>query len=235
MHKGDNRDGWRAVTATNGAGSGWCDGWCLAREASGATSLHGAEALGPTVGDESGVKLVYETGALIDAARQHANDLKQVIREVKCLRHDLSIEVVHEALAHEQCINEALELAVLVRVWYVWRLFHGHYGSSRGRHSLSRNVRFATSRSITIISLYTRMNVSTTLARSISGVGLHCCPPAGGSRVAVPLLVRECHADWIASGASALCELKHKNGQNQASTNGDEHGKCLRADDERRA
>ena len=177
------------------------------RQAGGVALLHGAEALGPTVGDEGGVELVCETGALIDAARQHADDLKQVIREIKCLRHDLNVEVVNEVLAHEQRINEALELAVLVRVWYVGRLFHGHYGNRRGCHSLSRNARFTTSRSITIISLYTRMSVSTAPARSISR-GNAPLPPVVGSRAAVSQLVRERHADWVASGASALCELK---------------------------
>lgn len=91
--------------------------------------LHGAEALRPAVGGECGVELVGQASALVQAARKHGDDLDQVLGEVVHLRAHLYIEVVDVLVIEEEGVDKALQLAVLVGVWYVGRLFHAPYSS----------------------------------------------------------------------------------------------------------
>lgn len=92
--------------------------------------LHRVEALGPAVGGEGGVELVGEARALVDAAREHAHDLHELVGQVVGLGEHLRVEVVHELGAGEQRVDEALQLAELVGVGYVGRLFHAPHTTS---------------------------------------------------------------------------------------------------------
>lgn len=76
--------------------------------------LDRAEALRPAVGGKRGVELVRDAGALVQTARQHGDDLDEILGQVERLRHDLHVKVVHERLGGIQRLYEALELSVLV-------------------------------------------------------------------------------------------------------------------------
>ena len=99
--------------------------------------LHRPEALRPAVGGERGVELIYESRTLVDAARQHPDDLEEVVGQVIGLGEYLDVEIVNEFGAREERVDKALELAELVGVGDVGRLFHASMVTggplSRGR------------------------------------------------------------------------------------------------------